>query len=112
MGALYQDRLADGTVGRNNFDFDFEWVGEGQKHIQKTDPFSRQRVRPTKQDRNCHKVINIWSWAPDGARHQDLLIDRQSQCDFDFDWFMFWAAAMSEYYWDVVWALEHKNQRR
>jgi hypothetical protein len=28
-----------------------------------------------KQDRNCQRVINIWSWAPDGARHQDLLID-------------------------------------
>jgi hypothetical protein len=28
-----------------------------------------------KQDCNCQKVINIWSWAPDGARHQDLLID-------------------------------------
>jgi hypothetical protein len=30
---------------------------------------------PEKQDRNCQRVINIWSWAPDGARHQDLLID-------------------------------------
>jgi hypothetical protein len=28
---------------------------------------------PTNQDRNCQKVINIWSWAPDGARQQDLL---------------------------------------
>jgi hypothetical protein len=28
-----------------------------------------------KQDRNCQRVINIWSWAPDGAWHQDLLID-------------------------------------
>jgi hypothetical protein len=28
-----------------------------------------------KQDRNCQRVINIWSWAPDGARHQDLLVD-------------------------------------
>jgi hypothetical protein len=41
----------------------------------KTDPSSRQRGRPTKQDRNCQTVINIWSWAPDGARHQDLLTD-------------------------------------
>jgi hypothetical protein len=30
------------------------------------------------------KLINIWSWAPDEARHQDLLTDRQSQCNFDF----------------------------
>jgi hypothetical protein len=28
-----------------------------------------------KQDRNCQRVINIWSWYPDGARRQDLLID-------------------------------------
>jgi hypothetical protein len=28
-----------------------------------------------KQDRNSQIVINIWSWTPDGARHQDLLID-------------------------------------
>jgi hypothetical protein len=39
---------------------------------------------PQKQGRNCQTVINILSWAPDGARHQDLLLtDRQSQCDFD-----------------------------
>jgi hypothetical protein len=31
------------------------------------------------------KLINIWSWSPDGTRHQDWLTDRQSQCDFDFD---------------------------
>jgi hypothetical protein len=41
---------------------------------------------PQKQDRNCETVINIWSWTPDGARQQDLLTDRQSQCDFDFVW--------------------------
>jgi hypothetical protein len=38
-----------------------------------------------KQDCNCQTIINIWSWAPDGTRHQDLLTDHQSQCDFDFD---------------------------
>jgi hypothetical protein len=38
-----------------------------------TDPSSRQRGRPTKTRRNCQTVINIWSWALDGARHQDLL---------------------------------------
>jgi hypothetical protein len=31
-----------------------------------------------KQDRNCQRVINIWSWAPDGALYQDLLIDWSS----------------------------------
>jgi hypothetical protein len=30
---------------------------------------------PQKQGHNCQRVINIWPWAPDGARHQDLLID-------------------------------------
>jgi hypothetical protein len=48
------------------------WQGP---HIQKTDPSSRQRGRPTKQDRNFQRVINIWPWAPDGALHQDLLTD-------------------------------------
>jgi hypothetical protein len=28
-----------------------------------------------KQDRNCLTVMNIWWWAPDGARHQDWLTD-------------------------------------
>jgi hypothetical protein len=28
-----------------------------------------------RQDRNCRTVINILSWAPDEARHQDLLTD-------------------------------------
>jgi hypothetical protein len=28
-----------------------------------------------KQDLNCQIVIYIWSWAPDGARHKDLLTD-------------------------------------
>jgi hypothetical protein len=40
---------------------------------------SRQR-----QNSNCEKVINIWSWAQAGARHQDWLSGRQSQCDFYF----------------------------
>jgi hypothetical protein len=47
-------------------------------------PFVREGVAQ-KQDCNCQTVINIWSWAPDGARHQDLLTDCQSQCHFDFD---------------------------
>jgi hypothetical protein len=43
---------------------------------------------PQKQDRNCQRVINIWSWAPDGARHQDLLTDWPTvsrSVIFDFD---------------------------
>jgi hypothetical protein len=36
---------------------------------------SSERAPHIKQDRNCQTVINIWSWDPDGARHQDLLTD-------------------------------------
>jgi hypothetical protein len=39
-----------------------------------TRPLVREGA-PQKQDCNCQTLINIWSWAPDGARHQDLLID-------------------------------------
>jgi hypothetical protein len=46
---------------------------------------SSERAPHKKQDRNCQRVINVWPWVPSGARHQDLLTDRQSQCDFDFD---------------------------
>jgi hypothetical protein len=52
-------------------------------HKRQTRPLVREGF-PQKQDRNCQTVINIRSWAPDGTRHQDLLTDRQSQCDFDF----------------------------
>jgi hypothetical protein len=38
---------------------------------------------PQKRDRNCQRVINIWAWAPDVARHRDWLTDRQSLCDVD-----------------------------
>jgi hypothetical protein len=57
---------------------------------------SKERTPHKKQDSNCQKVINIWSWAPDGARHQDWLTDRltdrQSECYFDFDlkWEFVW----------------------
>jgi hypothetical protein len=53
-------------------------AGKEQQHVQKTDPSSCQRGRPTKQDRNCQTVINIRSWAPHGAREQDLLTHWQS----------------------------------
>jgi hypothetical protein len=42
-----------------------DYAGEGQQYIQKTRPLVREGVP--------------------GARHQDLLIDCQSQCDFDFE---------------------------
>jgi hypothetical protein len=39
-----------------------------------------------KQDLNCQRVINIWSWTPDGARHQHLLID----CPSVVMWLWIW----------------------
>jgi hypothetical protein len=44
-------------------------AGKGQQHIQKTDPSSRQRGRPTKQDRNCQTnkylvMSPIWGSTP------------------------------------------------
>jgi hypothetical protein len=33
---------------------------------------------PQNQDRNCQTGLNICSWAPDGARYQDLLTDSPS----------------------------------
>jgi hypothetical protein len=39
-----------------------------------TRPLVREGA-PQEQYLNCQRVINIWSWAPDGARHQDLLSD-------------------------------------
>jgi IS5 family transposase len=36
---------------------------------------SSERAPHKKQERNCHTEINIWSWAIDGARYQDLLTD-------------------------------------
>jgi hypothetical protein len=47
-------------------------------------PAAYTKDRPVlSSERAPHKnktvtIINIWSWAPDGARHQDLLIDRPS----------------------------------
>jgi hypothetical protein len=39
-----------------------------------THPLVREGA-PQKEDGNCQRVICSWSWAPDGARRQDLLID-------------------------------------
>jgi hypothetical protein len=37
-----------------------------------------ERAPHKKQDRNCQTVTNIWSWAPNGAWHQDWLTDWSS----------------------------------
>jgi hypothetical protein len=53
-----------------------------------TRPLVREGA-PPKKDRNCQTVINIWSWAPDGARHQDLLIDWPSVAMWLWLWLCF-----------------------
>jgi hypothetical protein len=39
-----------------------------------THPLVREGV-PQRQNRDCQTVINIWSWAPDGALHKDWLTE-------------------------------------
>jgi hypothetical protein len=61
------------------------WRGPAA-YIKDRPVLSSEKAPHKKQDRNCRRVINIWSWAPDGARHQDLQIDwRSVAIDFDFD---------------------------
>jgi hypothetical protein len=72
-GRLESETLKYGRESQGTQTREKDCAGKGQQHRKKTDPSSRQRGRPT--DRNCHTVINIWSWAPDGARHQDSLTD-------------------------------------
>jgi hypothetical protein len=55
--------------------------GGGIEYLHR-DPASHRRRRKWKSQICDSK---IWSRVPDGARHQDLLTDRQSQCDFEFD---------------------------
>jgi hypothetical protein len=40
-----------------------------------TRPLVRGGARHRKKNSNSQIVLNIWSWAPDGARHQDWLTD-------------------------------------
>jgi hypothetical protein len=51
------------------------WEDPAAYKKRQTRPLVREGA-PQKQDRNCQIVIdNIWSWVPDGARHQDLVTD-------------------------------------
>jgi hypothetical protein len=40
-----------------------------------TRPLVREGTQQKEKYRNRQRVMKIWPWAPDGARHQDLLID-------------------------------------
>jgi hypothetical protein len=65
-----------------------DWLAVS-RNVTSTWTWGHREGAPQKQNLNCQEIINIWSWAPDGARHQDWLTDwltdRQSQCDFDLD---------------------------
>jgi hypothetical protein len=59
-------------------------AGKGQNHINDSPVLSSERA-PHKNS-TCQTVINIWSWTPYGARHQDLLTVWPSVAMwFDFD---------------------------
>jgi transposase len=49
-------------------------AGARSIYKRQTRPLVREGA-PQKQDRDCQKIINIWSRARDGARYQDLLTD-------------------------------------
>jgi hypothetical protein len=75
-----------------------------------TRPLVREGA-PQKQHRNCQTVINIWSWTPDGARHQDLLTDWQSVAMWLWLWFWLWQWVQL---WDIrrtvtTWTQNQKN---
>jgi hypothetical protein len=56
-----------------------------------TRPLVRE-VAPYGQDCNFQWKINIWSWAPDGARHQDRLTDWLSVAK----WLWLWHAVLTK----------------
>jgi hypothetical protein len=51
---------------------------QGPAAYTKDRPVLSSKWAPLKQDCNCQTVTNIWSWAPDGTWHQDLLTDSPS----------------------------------
>jgi hypothetical protein len=78
-------REAQGTRTREKL----RWPGSAAFKKQ-TRPLVREGA-PETQDRNCQRVINIWSWAPDGARHQDLQIDWPSVAMWLWLWLFLFA---------------------
>jgi hypothetical protein len=73
---LVRNALSISTESTNNFHgYALDYKNGNAVKIDSVRPLVREGA-PQKQDRNCQTVIiNIWSWAPDGARHQDLLTD-------------------------------------
>jgi hypothetical protein len=50
----------------------------------KTCPLVREGA-PHRWNGNCLTVTKMWSWAPEGAWHNDWHTDRRSFRDFDFE---------------------------
>jgi hypothetical protein len=73
-------------------------AGASSIYKRQTRPLVREGA-PQKQDRKYQTVKNIWSWAPDGARHQDLLTDWPSVAmDFDFDFYLIIYASLKVFF--------------
>jgi hypothetical protein len=79
------------------------WQGP-PAYTKDTRPLVRESA-PQKQDHNCQTVINIWSWAPGGAWHQDLLTYWPSVTM----WLWLWIQL--DEYWQFSWALQVRLRR-
>jgi hypothetical protein len=64
-----------------------DYAGEGQQHLQKTDPSSRQRGHPKNTSLKLSKSNKYLVMRPtwDSTPRLNQLTDRQLLCYFDFD---------------------------
>jgi hypothetical protein len=74
MRSLKSERVKYGRESQGTRTRDTALVRTSSIHKRQTHPLFREGA-PQKQDRNGQTILNFWSWAPDGARHQDLLTD-------------------------------------
>jgi hypothetical protein len=79
------------------------WSSSGDYDKWQTKPLVRGGAR-YRQTSNCQTVINIWSWAPDGARNQDALTDWSSVVMWLWLWLLvsFWRGFVQYQYWRVL----------
>jgi hypothetical protein len=74
MGRLKSERLKYGREFQGTRTWQRLRWQKPAAYKKQTSPLVREGAAQ-KQASNCQRVINIRSWAPDGARHQDLLSD-------------------------------------
>jgi hypothetical protein len=74
LGTMFSFRSVQSRVQRDSDPRKTALARARSIYKRQTRPLVREGA-PQEQDRNCQTVINIWSWAPDGARNQDLLTD-------------------------------------